>query len=345
MDQKLYNEILNNDYKYGKNMVTINGQRYYIQCPSEINENTSFYVAGRGAGGIDNTKSTFDAAKDANVIIIAPVNEKSESFNGAYDVAKQFVDTCPTLSNVNMGFSGHSNSGNLAVQAARDYCERSGNTTVLVLNDPFGTGETASNMLPTSYDYTPLKGSTIIDITSNGTNSFNVYKNTLTKAAGAGAEVLIVEYDNANHGDADDIAATIGTYDINDLQLTDGKITYIDHYGVQRTANLNYKLLDENGNIKTISADEAQLFIDNAVVKDTKNGNIKNTSGEEELRDFAKSYGAKDGEDTLASNLCFVSQCVDNMSNMPNVDPLSGPSDGITGSFFATDNYFIGICN
>ena len=100
--------------------------QYYIQVPDQINEDTVFYVAGRGAGGIGNTRTMFSAAKGENVVIIAPVHENEEDFEYAYKVAQEIVNRNPNISEMNITFSGHSNSANLALTAARNYCKATG---------------------------------------------------------------------------------------------------------------------------------------------------------------------------------------------------------------------------
>ena len=103
MSNSEYEGILNNKYSIqaGK-IVTIDGHEYYIQVPDEINEDTVFYVAGRGSGGIGDTRTTFGAARGKNVVIIAPVHENVPDFEYAYKVAQEIVNRTPTISEMNI---------------------------------------------------------------------------------------------------------------------------------------------------------------------------------------------------------------------------------------------------
>ena len=124
MSDKEYEEIMDNKYSYKAKILVIDGHEYYVQVPDEINEDTVFYVAGRGSGGIGDTKSTFEYAEGKNVVIIAPVHENVSDFEYAYKLAQQIVDRNPNISEMNINFSGHSNSANLALTAARNYCKK-----------------------------------------------------------------------------------------------------------------------------------------------------------------------------------------------------------------------------
>ena len=272
MTDSQYANILDNDYSYGRKIIEINGHQYYIQVPDEINENTVFYVAGRGAGGIGDTKITFQYANGKNVVIIAPVHEYETDFEYAYRVAQDIVNRNPNISEMNISFSGHSNSANLAMEAARNYCRNTGKTTALILNDPYGTnrGEVA---LPSNFDYSSLNGSLIVDVTSFKTTSFSFYSNTLKKAAAAGAEVLIVTYNSdigSDHGVADDISAALGSYNISNFVILDEgqTITFTTSEGGQGHATCTYYVLDANGNKVQIDSNKAREIVSNAALND-----------------------------------------------------------------------------
>ena len=79
--------IIGNQYRRGE-YANIGGNNYLIQCPQTIDENTRIYIAGRGANTITDVYSTFDAAQNANVIVIAPTSE--DGFRGVNNVIDSF---------------------------------------------------------------------------------------------------------------------------------------------------------------------------------------------------------------------------------------------------------------
>ena len=107
----------NRYYSYPNHTVNINGRYYIIQCPEEINSDTTFYIAGKGAGGVGDTRSIFAAAKGKNVIMIAPVNADDKDFSTALDV----IDALSGYFNIGSTqttISGFSMTGPSAIRAA-----------------------------------------------------------------------------------------------------------------------------------------------------------------------------------------------------------------------------------
>ena len=203
--------IENNQYtRYGtggSGTINIGGHEYLIQCPDVIDENTTFYVAGRGAGGIGDTYSTLDAAKGKNVIVIAPVYQKPGDYSGSINVANELADHFGIDANVS--FSGHSNSGPQCMEAAQEYIRSTGNPTTIVLNDPSVMGGSDSNI-----DYSVFKDSVIIDYAPNGGGATANYMSMLKEAAANGAN-------GANAGGS--ILQRIANHEMNLLKTAAGK--------------------------------------------------------------------------------------------------------------------------
>ena len=340
MSEELYQQIVSNQYGYGKQILEIDGKTYYIQVPEGgIDKDTVFYIAGRGAGGIGDTKTTFEAAKGKNVVVIAPVNETQAEFLDSYKLAQQIVDKSPNADSLEINFSGHSNSSNYAIMAASEYCRETGSSTTVILNDPFGT---SGGVLPSNYDFSPLSDSLIIDVTATGYSSWSVYGPTLKNAAASGVDVLLVKYHSGDHGAADDIAASLGTYNVYDLKLVGGNFTYTDHNGNPQNVEITYQILDADGNIRDISVEEAQRFMEEAIVRDVTS--LYNNS--KDLAEFASKY--KGGSGNLASNMSFVANSLGTIRNGIELMPAatgSGASGGIMGSFYSANNYYSGVTN
>ena len=73
-----FNALENNVYDYtpkGGTYFKYNGRSYFVQFPSNVDANTTIFVAGHGSGpnGITHASRMFDATKDKNVIVIEPV--------------------------------------------------------------------------------------------------------------------------------------------------------------------------------------------------------------------------------------------------------------------------------
>ncbi len=331
-----YDGIRTNKYNsYPNKVIRINGYDYIIQCPGKIDANTVFYVAGRGSGSIHDTDSMFKAAKGKNVIVIAPVHENGDSFPNSVRVIE--------LLSKNFGiepratFSGHSNSGPLALKMAVRYIDKFDSPTVIVLNDPYNCG--GDNI-----DYSKLKGSFILANGPKGASCIDGFMGRLKKAASAGAKVLIYRY-NGTHGDADEVAASLGTYDMDNLRLLD-KGSFVDYAGYKKTSSYTFQWIDSKGKVHNFkNAEEAQKYMDEALTEITGTLYEKCPT----LAEFSERYNGATG--TLASNLVFVNNCMNNLKNNVkshtdiNYTKGSDNEAGIVGAMYSATNYYGAVTN
>ena len=338
--------IENNQYtRYGtggSGTINIGGHEYLIQCPDVIDENTTFYVAGRGAGGIGDTYSTLDAAKGKNVIVIAPVYQKPGDYSGSINVANELADHFGIDANVS--FSGHSNSGPQCMEAAQEYIRSTGNPTTIVLNDPSVMGGSDSNI-----DYSVFKDSVIIDYAPNGGGATANYMGRLKEAAANGATVILAYYNNGDHGSADDISAVMGVYDPANMTLVDS-IAYANG-SWNATANMTYMWMDENGNLhKFKDAAEAQAYYDEAMSLVGGTSNVEKLRAKyDNLADFASHYKSRNS-DTLASNLSYVANSMNSVKGLitehTNMNYTGGSGEAaIVGAMYDAANYYGSITN
>ncbi len=329
----------NKYYSYPNNTVTIDGRQYIIQCPDTIDENTTFYIASRGAGGVGDASSTLAAANGKNVIVILPVNQDNGDYPAAVDVMNTMANHLGIENNAT--FSGHSNSGPLAMQAAQKYIQETGNPTTIILNDPSTQGGGDKNI-----DYSNFKDSLIINYTpsAGGASKSSGFDARLQKAAAAGAKVLVVRYSNGDHGSADDVAASMGAYDPATMQLIDNG-SYVNSHGGTYNSNYKYQWMDENGNLHDFAnAEEAQAFLDDALIEIT--GSLWENC--DSLEEFASKFNGKG--DTLASNLVFVSNSMNDLKGKIvaredfNYSGAAGEAQIINAMYSAAD-YYSGINN
>ncbi len=334
-----FNGIRANKYtSFPNNYIVINGHRYIIQCPKTIDENTTFYVAGRGAGGIGDTRSTFNAAKNQNVIVIAPVDQDGGPFPNTINV----IDELSRAYNIEprATFSGHSNSGNLALKTAIEYIKKYDTPTTVVLNDP-----SVYNNPDSGIDYRALDGSLIVAYQPAGGGCTHAYMDRLKKAAASGAQVLLCTYSNGDHGCSDDVAASMGAYDPANMQLINSGTYYLND-GTPVNSAYKYQWIDEKGQIHSFdSAEEAQVYMDNALVGIT--GTLYENCAE--LSEFASRYRGKNG--TLASDLSFVSNSMDAIQsqitahNDINYQKGSDDEAGVIGAMYGAANYYGAVTN
>ena len=328
--------IKNNQYtRYPNNMININGHYYLIQCPDNIDENTTFYVAGRGSGGIGDTYSTLSAAKNKNVIVIAPVKQGEGDFPGAVDVIgalSQEFGIEPHAS-----FSGHSNSGPLALQTAEKYIDTYHTPTTIVLNDPYNHGNY-------KVDYSKFDGSVILNYGPRGGGCTEGFMPKLQKAAAAGAKVIICRY-NGDHGAADEVAAAMGAYDIGNLTLIDNG-SYVTSGGATVNSKYTYQWMDENGKLHDFAdAAEAQAYLNEALIGINKSLYEQCSN----LADFAARF--QGGGDTLASNLVVVSNSMNELKGKItehqdlNYTKESDNEASIIGAMYTATNYYGTVTN
>ena len=327
-----YEGIRNNYYTYAsKKMIKINGNLYYIQCPKNIDSNTVFYVAGRGAGGIGDVNYTFKAAYGKNVIVLAPVNIGYDDFTNSVDVidklAKHFNISQPQAS-----ISGHSASGTHAMVAAVEYVKKYDTPTCVILNDP------ANNGKDSIIDYSALKDSFILTYGPKSGGCTNGYMTKLKKAAAAGAKVIICRYNN-DHGAADEVAAGMGTYDMDNLILVDSN-QFVKSDGRTYNGVYTYQWLDADGKLHDFkNAAEAQEYMEEALMEIT--GSLYEKC--DNLADFAARYKGQNG--TLASSLSYVSNSMSSIKSQItehtdiNYSPVQGEAS-VVGTMYKASNYY-----
>ncbi len=332
-----YDGIRANKYNHWPNKhIRINGHEYIIQCPSKIDQDTVFYVAGRGAGGISDTDSTFAAARGKNVIVIAPVHEDGGPFPTTVDVINQLAKAYGIEPRAS--FSGHSNSGTLCLETAVKYIKTNNTPTTLVLNDP-----SVLNNSDYKIDYSALKGSLIVTFSPSSGGCTHGFMNRLKKAAACGASVIICKY-NGTHGAADDVAAAMGSYDIDNMQFV-GSGTY-EYCGSTYKTNYTYQWIDEKGRVHDFdTVEEAQAYMEDALVGIT--GSLYEKC--DTLEEFASKY--KGTSNTLASNLSFVSNSMNGLKSSItahqdiNYQPSKTGEAGIIGTMYSATNYYGAVTN
>ncbi len=332
-----FNGIRANKYVYGKQRIVINGHEFYIQCPSKIDEHTTFFMAGRGSGGIGDTSSTFRQARNENVIIIAPVHQKDSDVLTTVDVIGMLAKEYGIEPNA--GFSGHSNSGTLALKVAQKYIQTYDKPTTIVLNDPYNCQSDSS------INYSLFKDSLIVAYAPISGGCYENFKDRCKKAAVAGAKVLVVRYNSGGHGAADDIAAANKAFELDGFTLK-GKCEYIDSYGGTYSTNLSYEYIDEHGAVHRFgSIEEAQAYLDDALLSVS----ISLYEKCSELKEFAAHYKGKG--DTLASNLSYVSNAMSLIKSQIiehtdiNYTPTSSGEAKIIDSFYTASNYYGAVTN
>ncbi len=329
--------ILDNKYRRGT-YANIGGNNYLIQCPQEINENTKIYIAGRGSDSIGDVYSTFDAARNANVIVIAPTGEKGfEALNGVIDSLSSAVG----ISEPHVTFSGHSAYGNAALKAAANYARTHNAPTSVVLNDP----STYNHWSDKGIDYKALDGSLIVTCAPKGGGCTSDYMSRLQKAAQNGASVLIVRYSNGDHGDSDEISAALGTYNLSNLKLV-SKGQYTNIGNMEITTGYTFQWIDENGKVHNFeSVDEAQAYMNESMIKINKNLYERCDN----LSDF--SYLYQGSGDTLASNLSYVNNSMNEIRGQItehqdiNYTKESDNEAGIVGALYNVTNYYGSVTN
>ncbi len=333
-----YDGIKNNKYTYGsKKMIKINGSWYYIQCPKKIDANTTFYIAGRGSGGIGDVNMTFKAAKGKNVIVIAPVHTDMKDFTRTIDIIDNLANHYNIGGTPQVTISGHSLSGTHAMTTAITYIKKYNTPTAIVLNDPYNYG--SDNL-----DYSAFKGSFILDYGPKSGGCTDGYMTRLKKAAKAGAKVIICRYNN-DHGAADEVAAGMGTYDMANLQLVD-RNTFKKYNGVDTKGVYTYQYLDSKGKLHNFkNAEEAQEYMDEALAEIT--GSLYSKC--DNLADFSSKYKGSTG--TVASNMVFVNNCMSDLKghikahNDINYTKGSDNEASVVGAMYSATNYYGAVTN
>ena len=373
--------IIGNQYRRGE-YANIGGNNYLIQCPQTIDENTRIYIAGRGANTITDVYSTFDAAQNANVIVIAPTSE--DGFRGVNNVIDS-LSASVGLTSPQVTFSGHSAYGNAALEAASEYVNTHNTPTTIVLNDPSTFNHSGDGRI----DFDALNGSLIITTapTHESCAYGDGYLERLKKAAQNGARVLMVRFSTGGHGDSDEVAAALGTYNLSNVSFTN-RGTYNNVYNIPIDTRYSYQWIDPNGRLHNFSsAEEAQRYLNNSLIgieptsanmnleeisemlesealsedqenleTATSNEDAEATTINEEpeitlpptLREFAENNV---GGDTLSSNLSYVSQAMSGIQSQIterldlNYQKSSDTEANVVSSLYSAANYYGSVTN
>ena len=283
--------VLNNQYnKYSTNELKINGRGYLVYCPDTIDENTTFCIAGRGAGGLVDINSLVTTGTDRNEIVIAPVDLEEQDYQGAIDLARDIADKTGANAGATT-YTGHSASGPLMTKAAlNDLKEQhaAGEQTkaVLVLNDSTGERPILNSTAPE--DVADFDGSLVIanvqskyiyndeDGNIKGLQNgcrLSTYDQDLEAIAEAGGAVVIAAYDidsNDRHTDSVDFAAAVGLQKAGDSTLLDNNFSFVDRYGntvICEKVDYYYYDTESKKWVQFPSAQEAQTYVDLAAAK------------------------------------------------------------------------------
>ena len=352
-----YTALENNTYDYGSSKTfKYNGRKYYVQFPSEINEDTTIYVAGHGSGsnGITHASKMFAATKNKNVIVIEPVAvDNMKDFtnipNLAQDIAKHY-----NISTPNIIMSGHSATGVNALKGGEAVIKATGSPTVVVLNDGHNTYprvkiDSSAYKDSVVIGLKPVEGANLLQ-KNNGVSTMDRLKS----IAKAGGKVIICTYSNTtpvhygptelDHNASNGVAVALGTYDLNNIKLVDsGKVK---HRGNTIDAVYKYQYIDKNGVLHNFkNAEEAQKYLNEALTVITKTSYEKY----ENLSDYASAYSGASG--TLGSNLVFVNNCMNDIKGKiqehQDINYTKGSNNeaSIVGTMYTATNYYGAVTN
>ena len=281
--------VLNNQYKeYNKSELIIDGRSYLVDCPEQIDENTTICIAGRGAGGLSDVNSVRASSPDQNVVVVVPVGLTNEDYEGAIDLAKDIANKTGANGN-NSTYTGHSASGPLMTYATVNDLKESHSAgeqsrATIILND--ATGERSIFNQVAEEDIKELDDSLIIAnvqsryIANNPDGTINAmygriaaYDQDLEAAAKAGATVVIAAYDidsDDRHTDSVDVMNALGLQRGGNSVLLDENFSFANRYGNPTTCrNMSYYYFDTDSDqwVKFESAKDAQIYIDTAEAK------------------------------------------------------------------------------
>ncbi len=366
-----FNALENNVYDYTPKRGTYfkyNGRSYFVHFPSNVNENTTIFVAGHGNGpnGITHASRMFDATKDKNVIVIEPVavdnmNDFTNIPGLAQDIAAHYNINTP-----NIIMSGHSATGVNALKGGEAVIKATGSPTLVVLSDGHNT-HTRVKIDSSVYKDSvviglkPVEGANLLQ-QKNGFSTMDRLKS----IAQAGGKVIVCTYSNTtpvhsgptelDHNASNGVAVALGTYDMNSIKLVDsGKV---QHRGNTIDAVYKYQYLDENGVLHNFnSAEEAQAYLDTALEKcgaslKTETVNTSNVQYYDANAYRSTTYQldtSTGNNSTLASDLGVVMDAMNNLSGVVKSNSFTKASNGasstvpLVGLLYDGQNYLFGV--
>ena len=298
MDNLDIEGILSNNYNKYPHHAYIGNQEFLIQVPSEINEDTTYCLAGRGSGGLSDINPLLYTTDGQNVIMVAPVHTAVSDYTGGIDVINSLADQIEEQTGIrtntsNSTFTGCSAEGPVVTAATVDYLKqehaegRDTRATVILMDSKSPTP--IFNQVK-SEDVDELDDSLIVAVAqswyiddSNGDvkvvsgTRLDAYDDNLIEAAHNGANVIIAAYDIPGAGEYKDhhvesvsITAALNLQKGVDSKLLDGQFTYIDVNGsIQSCEGMNYyyyDLTDEKW-VEFPDLESAQNYVDYATGK------------------------------------------------------------------------------
>ncbi len=281
--------VLNNQYKeYSKSELVIDGRSYLVDCPEKVDENTTFCIAGRGAGGLTDVNSLRASSPDQNVVVVVPVELHKEDYEGAIDLVKDMASKTGANGNASI-YSGHSASGPLVTAAAisdlkESHAAGGQSRATIILNDTTGERSIFNQVpqedvseLDDSLVIANLQARYIVENPDGTIASMNgrlaTYDQDLEDAARAGAAVVISAYDIDNddrHTDSVDVMNALGLQRGENSLLMDENFSFPNRWGNPTTCRtMNYYYFDPKSDqwVKFESAKDAQVYIDTAEAK------------------------------------------------------------------------------
>ena len=333
-----------------------NGRTFnFLVNIGNIDENASMTLQGYGQGGTGRNVLEYLNGNSNNIDVIVQSGAGGNAYEtaGWQDAVTDFMTKLSNQLNLNQNntvLTGFSLSAEMTAKYAAHYARSTGanNFCAVITESSWGA----------PLNLTESERKSLIE---NNVTIFNVYQNnrrSLTSHVSNTEGVHIIDVDIRTNTGGDKHILPYYIFMQNGIDnIANGEFNFanLPHNFNFNGQNLKIEYIytehyvDENGNYvsRKLTADQVQELVREMFVKNMENLYEKNS----ELSSFANTFNKLEAGTSLASNLSFVSNSVNDIKgklvehNKLNYTKESNNEAGIIGSFYGASNYFGAITN